>query len=156
MKPKQSEMNGQSWRAARYFLQMCLLPLLVIVVCAGCKREVKVAAETKTVAAVPSEINPVGTYGLVTVDGKKVPCTVQHEGHAMPIRAGTFIINADGTCSSKIFLEGRDAAIEVKATYTREGQKLTMKWQGAGMTIGTAEGDTFSMNNEGMMFAYRK
>jgi hypothetical protein len=55
-----------------------------------------------------------------------------------------------------MFLEGRDAAIEVKATYTREGPKLTMKWQGAGTTIGTVEGDIFTMNNEGMVFAYRK
>jgi hypothetical protein len=53
-------------------------------------------------------------------------------------------------------LAGRDAAIEVKATYTRDGQKLTMQWQGAGRTIGSVEGDTFTMNNEGMVFAYRK
>jgi hypothetical protein len=93
---------------------------------------------------------------LVTVDGNKVPCTVQHEGHTMTINSGSFIINADGTCSSKMSLAGRDTPIEVKATYTREGPKLTMQWQGAGMTIGTVEGDTFTMNNEGMVFAYRK
>jgi len=93
---------------------------------------------------------------LVSVDGNKVPCTVQHEGHTMTIKSGSFIINADGTCSSKMFLEGRDAAIEVKATYTREGSKLTMTWQGAGMTVGIVEGDTFTMNNEGMVLTYRK
>ena len=69
---------------------------------------------------------------------------------------GIFIINADGTCSSKMSLAGRDKAIEVKATYTREGPKLTMKWQGAGMTIGSVEGDTFTMNNEGMLLVYKK
>ena len=74
----------------------------------------------------------------------------------MTIQSGSFSINADGTCSSKMSLAGRDAAIEVKATYTQEGPKLTMKWQGAGMTIGTIEGETFTMNNEGMVFAYRK
>ena len=128
----------------------------MVLVCAGCKQEAKVAADTKTVAATAADINPVGTYALVTVDGNKVPCTVQHEGHTMTINSGSFIINADGTCSSKMSLAGRDAAIEVKATYTREGPKLTMQWQGAGMTIGTVEGDTFTMNNEGMVFAYRK
>lgn len=110
--------------------------------------------ETKTVAA--ANTNPVGNYSLATVDGHNVPCTVQHEGHTMTIKSGSFIINADGTCSSKMFLEGRDAAIEVKADYTQTGSKLTMKWQGAGMTVGTLEGDTFTMNNEGMVFAYRK
>jgi len=114
--------------------------------CAGCKKEAKVAAEG----------NPVGTYRLVSVDGNRVPCTVQHEGHAMAVTSGSFIINADGSCSSKIVLAGRDSAIEVKATYTREGSKLTMQWQGAGTTTGTFEDNTFTMNNEGMVFVYRK
>jgi hypothetical protein len=57
----------------------------------------------------------------------------------MTINSGSFGINADATRSSKMSLAGRDAAIEVKATYTREGPKLTMKCQGAGMTIGILE-----------------
>jgi len=90
------------------------------------------------------------------VDGKQVPCTVQHDGHTMTIDSGRFVINADGTCSSRIAVAGRPAAIEVKANYTREGNKLAMKWQGAGQTSGTIDGDTFTMNNEGMVFIYRK
>ena len=156
MKPLQDELNGEHGRATRHLLQLCLLPLFMVVVCAGCKQEAKVAADTKTVAATAADLNPVGTYPLVTVDGNKVPCTVQHEGHTMTINSGSFDINADGTCSSKMSLEGRDAAIEVKATYTRDGPKLTMKWQGAGMTIGTIEGNTFTMDNEGMVFVYKK
>ena len=156
MKPKQTELNGKRRRTTRHLLWLCLLPLFMVLVCAGCKQDAKVAAETKTVAATAADINPVGTYPLVSVDGNKVPCTVQHEGHTMTIKSGSFIINADGTCSSKMFLEGRDAAIEVKATYTREGSKLTMTWQGAGMTVGIVEGDTFTMNNEGMVLTYRK
>jgi hypothetical protein len=156
MKSNQNELNRKQGRAARCFRKLCWLPLCMVVVCAGCKQEAKVPADTKTVAAATADINPVGTYSLATVDGNKVPYTIQHEGHTMTIKSGGFTINADGTCSSKMFLEGRDAAIEVKATYTQEGPKLTMKWQGAGMTIGTVEGDTFSMNNEGMVLAYRK
>jgi hypothetical protein len=156
MKSNQNKLNREQGRATRHFLQLCLLPLFMVMVWAGCKQEAKVAADTKTVAAAAGDINPVGTYTLVTVDGNKVPCTVQHEGHTMIIKSGGFIINADGTCSSKMSLEGRDAPIEVKATYTREGPKLTMKWQGAGMTIGTVEGDTFTMDNEGMVFVYKK
>ena len=156
MKTKQNELNGEQRRATRHLLHLCLLPLFMVMVWAGCKQEAKVAADTKSVAATAADINPVGTYTLVTVDGNKVPYTVQHEGHTMTINSGSFIINADGTCSSKMSLAGRDAPIEVKATYTREGPKLTMQWQGAGMTIGTVEGDTFTMNNEGMVFAYRK
>lgn len=156
MKSKSNQLNREPGRTTRHFLQLCVLPLFMVLVCAGCKQEAKVVADTKTVAATAADINPGGTYALVTVDGNKVPYTVQHEGHTMTINSGSFIINADGTCSSKISLAGRDAAIEVKAAYTREGPKLTMQWQGAGMTIGTVEGDTFTMNNEGMVFVYRK
>lgn len=51
---------------------------------------------------------------------------------------------------------GADSSREVKATYTRQGSTLTTKRDGAGMTTGTVEGDPFTMNNEGMIFAYRK
>jgi hypothetical protein len=51
---------------------------------------------------------------------------------------------------------GADASREVSASYTREGSKLTMTWTGAGTTIGSVEGNTFTMDNEGMIFAYRK
>jgi hypothetical protein len=156
MKSEQNELNGEQGRAMRHLPQLCLLPLFMVMVCAGCKQEAKVAADTKTIAAPAADTNPVGTSALVTVDGNKVPCTVQHEGHTMTINSGSFSINADGTCSSKMFLAGRDAAIEVKATYTREGPKLTMQWQGAGTTTGTVEGDTFTMDNEGMVFVYKK
>lgn len=115
-----------------------------------------ITADTNTAKSAATEINPVGTYALASVDGNKVPYTMAHEGHTMTIQSGSFIINADGTCSSKISLAGRDAAMEVKATYTQEGPKLMMKWEGAGMTIGTLAGDTFTMNNEGMVFVYKR
>lgn len=146
MKQKQSELNGKRQQTTRHLLQLCLLPLFMVMVWAGCKQDAKVTADT----------NPVGTYALVSVEGNKVPCTVQHEGHALAVKSGSFTINADGTCSSKMVLSGRDSAIQVKATYTRQGSKLTMQWEGAGRTTGTVEGDTFTMNNEGMVLAYRK
>ena len=92
MKSKQSELNGERRPATRHFLLWCFLPLLMGVVWAGCKQEAKVAADT----------SPAGTYALVSVDGNKVPCTVQHDGHGIAVKGGTFVINADGTCSSKM------------------------------------------------------
>ena len=100
-----------------------------------------------------------GIYALVTVDGKKVPTTVSHEGHILHIRSGSFTIGADGSCASKMTFvppSGVEATVEVKATSTREGRKLRMKWERAGMTTGTVEGDTFTMENEGMVFGYKK
>jgi len=156
MKPNLNYINGEQGRTTRHLLHWGLLPLFMVMVGTGCKQEAQVAGDAKALAPAAADTNPAGTYALVSVDGKKVPCALSHEGHAMTISSGSFIINADGTCSSKMFLAGRDVPIEVKATYTREGPKLTMKWQGAGMTVGTVEGATFTMENEGMVLAYRK
>lgn len=88
-----------------------------------------------------------------------MPASVSHEGVALQVRSGTFTFKADGTCSTKTTFVpplGSEVAREVSATYTKVGSKLTMQWQGAGTTTGTIEGNTFTMDNEGMVFAYKK
>jgi len=118
------------------------------------------AARNKATAAKSKEV--AGVYTLVTVNGKKVPATVSHEGAALQVRSGSFTINVEGTCSSKVTFvppSGREATVETSATYSLEGLKLNtlnMQWQGAGKTTGTIEGNTFTMENEGMVFAYQK
>ncbi len=156
MKRSQILLNATQYSVARRIIPMFSLCALTVLLCAGCKPEANVAGNPKIAAAPAAAVDPAGTYALASVDGKPVPCTLTHEGHTMTIKSGQFVINADGTCLSQMFLEGRNVPIEVKATYTREGAKLTMKWQGAGMTEGTVEGSTFTMNNEGMVLAYRK
>lgn len=130
-------------------LLLSLLPLLLVLAWAGCKPHANDAADT----------NPVGTYALVSADGKKVPCNVEHDGHTIAVKSGSFIINADGTCSSKMEFSlpsGPQSTREVKAKYTRDGTRLDMLWEGAGRTTGTIEGGTFTMNNAGMVLVYRK
>ena len=95
----------------------------------------------------------------MSVDGKQVPCALTHEGTTLTVKSGVFTISGDGTCSSKIIFSvpsNGDVNREVKATYTRQGAKLTMKWEGAGITMGTVEGNTFTMDNQGMTFTYQK
>lgn len=105
-------------------------------------------------------INPGGSYTMVSVDGNPVPCTVNHEGHTLTVKSGAFIFNADGTCLSRMSFtppSGVDAVREVKATYAPQGAgQFTMQWEGAGMTQGTLASNTFTMNNEGMIFVYKK
>lgn len=113
----------------------------------------------KPKAHVAQNVDPAGVYALVSVNGSAVPASVSHDGTALQVRAGTFTINADGTCSTKtVFVppSGQEATRDVSATYTTAGSKLTMKWQGAGMTTGIIEGNTFTMDNEGMVFIYRR
>jgi hypothetical protein len=103
--------------------------------------------------------DPIGMYTLFSVNGSLVPASIDHEGVSLHFRSGTFIINADSTCSSKtVFVPpaGNEVAHEVTATYTREGARLTMQWKGAGITVGTIEGSIFTMENEGMIFVYKK
>ena len=102
---------------------------------------------------------PPGVYTLVTVNGSKLPARVSHGDVAIQVRSGTFTINADGTCSSKVVFgspSGDDVTRKVNATYKREGKKLNMQWEGAGKTAGTVKGDSFTMNNEGIVFAYKR
>jgi hypothetical protein len=149
MKTKLNTQNTIRSAARNYLRVLCLVPLSVIAIAAGCKPDAKIAPGP----------DPVGTYQLVSVDGKKVPCNVKHDQAELTIKAGTFIIQADGTCISKMAfsVESRgDASREVKATYTRQGSELTMKWEGAGTTVGTVQGSTFTMNNEGMVLVFSK
>jgi len=100
-----------------------------------------------------------GVYTLVSVNGKRVPTSVSHGGATLQVRSGTFIINADGTCSSKMVIvapSGREVTREVAAKYTKDGSRLTMQWEGAGKTIGIVGDNSFTMDNEGMELVYTK
>ncbi len=144
MKPKRSELNRERRRATGHSLQLCLLPLLTVVVWAGCEPDAKVAADT----------SPVNTYALVSIDGNKLPYAVKQEGAAPTFKSGTFTISSDGTCSNKLifaFPSVGNCSPEAKAIYTRQGSKFTMLWEGAGSTTGTVEGDMFTMNDMGMV-----
>lgn len=113
----------------------------------------------KPEAKVTQDPGPNGVYTLTSVNGNKVPTTVSHEGTVLQVRSGTFTIQADGTCMTKtVFIppSGSEVTREVNARYTKAGSKLTMQWKGAGTTTGTIEGSTFTMDNEGMLFVYRK
>ena len=103
--------------------------------------------------------DPAGAYALISVDGKTVPCTINHEGTAMTVKSGTFVLTADGHCTSTIVISvasRKDATCVTKASYTQSGSDLTMRWEGAGTTTGQLDGLSFTMTNEGMVFAYRK
>jgi hypothetical protein len=155
MKRSIERQNHQPQRPGKRHLLLGLLTVFTLFT-PGCKPKTETAGDANPAAAVSAAVHPVGAYSLVSVDGKPVPCQVTHDGHKMVIKSGGFQINADGTCRSQMFIEGRDAGIEVEATYTQTGPTLTMKWRGAGMTVGNVEGDTFTMNNEGMVLAYRR
>ena len=125
------------------------LVLIVGLVMSACtKQEVSLA-----------EADHVGVFTLLSVDGHSVPASVLHDGATVQVRSGSFTINADGTCSSTtVFVPpaGTEMTRDVVATYTKEGSGLTMQWKGAGQTVGTIQGATFTMDNEGLVFIYKR
>jgi len=145
------------------FVPWCILcALAASVLLASCKREEtpRPATPAPSPAAADAAKLPEisGAYTLVSINGKTLPFTVTHEGPGIQVTSGTFTIRPDGTCTSVVaFLvpSGQAQSRDVSATYTRDGSRLTMQWQGAGVTNGTIEGDTFTMDNEGQLFRPR-
>ena len=109
--------------------------------------------------ATANDIDPTGRYALIAVDGVTIPAAVSHGDAEIKVHSGVFTINADGTCSSKTVFSppsGGQVTQKVNATYTRNGSNLVMQWEGAGMTTGTVDGNTFTMDNHGMIFVYSR
>lgn len=100
-----------------------------------------------------------GTYTLATVGGQKLPCTPPHQGGAPEVRAGSITLQADGTFTSTMTYAGpggQAGSRDFSGTYTRQGSSFKLQWKGAGTTTATLDGNIFTMNNEGLLFAYRK
>lgn len=131
-------------------LSLASLALLCPVACRAAPRSPQPTPDMAEVA---------GKYALVSVDGRPVPAVVSHEGAALEVRSGSFLIGADGRCSTTtVFVppSGREVTREVRAVYAKDGSRLTIWWDGAGTTTGTVDGATFTMDNEGMAFVYRR
>ena len=138
----------QATYSMQHAAQLCALMAAGLLLSA-CKPETKLTEDR----------SPSDAYTLISVNGNKIPAAVSHEGTVLHVRSGTFTIHADGTCMTKtVFIppSGSEVTREVSASYTKAGSTLTMQWKGAGTTTGTIEGSTFTMDNEGMLFVYRK
>ena len=127
---------------------LCLLAAILLAL-AGCKNQPDKL----------TSLDAAGVYTLASVDGKAVRCEISHEGATMQVRSGTFSIQTNGTCSTSttFSVENHQAVTRVvKAAWTCRGAELVMKWERAGTTIGTVNGNAFTMTNEGLVFSYRK
>ncbi len=105
------------------------------------------------------KINPNGIYTLITLDGNSIPATVSEGGHTIQVLSGSFTFDGKGNCISKMTFVpqgGNQQTMEVNATYTISDSTLTMKWQNAGVTTGTLNGDIFTMMNEGTKLVFKK
>lgn len=127
-----------------------MVGLLIVGLCLPAARAVSGTTQTA---------DHTGTYTLVTIDGNKIPYAPPHKGGGAPqVVSGAITLNGDGTFTSAMSynLPTGVASRQFSGTYTRNGSRFSLQWKGAGTTTATLEGNTFTMDNEGLLFAYEK
>ena len=101
-----------------------------------------------------------GTYTLATVDGHAVPYAPMHGGQQAPeVAGGSLTLNTDGTFSSEMRFTNPEIRVmggSSKGNFVLERDEYVLSWEGAGKTLVQIDGDTLTMNNEGMLFVYKK
>jgi hypothetical protein len=103
--------------------------------------------------------SPVGTFQLVEVNGQAVPANVVHGGIDIRVVSGLLVLTEEGGGTSDTVFgppKGEDVHRRVEVSYTQSGNELSLRWKGAGTTKGTLGDESFTMDNEGMIFGYRK
>lgn len=136
-------------RNAHATLIAILLLVAVGILTFGCSPQEEISPITKII----------GIYKLVEVDGKAIPAELTHGSVSMEVIEGSLTFAEDGSCKSiTVFKPASRKKLtrEVSAACTQDGKTLTMNWEGAGITVGTIEDHIFTMNNEGMIFVYKK
>ncbi len=125
--------------------KLILLILVIPLTLAACRQET---------------LDPTGTYNMVSIDGNELPYAPAHQGQTGPeIVSGSLALNADGTFTMTMDFQipgGTRQSSNFEGTYTIEGSEFRLKWEGAGITTGTLEGNKFSFNNEGMIFTFQR
>ena len=138
---------------------MALAYGLLIIAGSGCTTISTDPPRIEAVAFEQDRAETSASYDLVSVDGAAIPASVFEGNSTFRIHSGVFVIRADGSCSAKtVFgpVKGGEITRIAHATCTRKDSVLTMQWRGAGVTRGILEGETFTMDNHGMTFAYKR
>ena len=111
----------------------------------------------------PRLASAAGIYVLATIDGHALPHAPTHGGHAAPeVSAATLELAPDG--SFRMSMRYRMGSGAKERTGTRDftgrarvaDEAFRLKWDGAGETAARLRGDTLVLDNEGVLFAYRR
>lgn len=152
MKTKLTFHNNKFEDYTPRIVALCLLTILLVIALTGCKKE---SSNT------PSNVHPglPGVYTPLSIDDKIVPCEISHEGAAMTIKSGAFILRAGGRCSSMMNISvgaGKDINLERKASFISQGAEHPEQWEGAGTTLGSVHDISFTMTHESVVFSCQK
>jgi hypothetical protein len=100
-----------------------------------------------------------GTYVLTTIDGNQLPFNPTGAGRGPQFRSGAITLQPNGNFKSALTYrmpDGQVATRDSSGSYTREGSSFKLQWNGAGVTTGTLEGSTFTIEDDGLRCVYRK
>ena len=101
----------------------------------------------------------VGRYVLITANGQSMPATIlTHDDVWVKIYAGELRLRKDGTCAGQTVFGPPDGSNpttrNTTGTYNYVGNRFTMNWDGAGMTVGMLKDDTLTVDNAGDTLVY--
>lgn len=127
-----------------------------------------VAQSPSKATAAPGNPSLAGAYMLVAIDGHSLPYAPNHPDRPanappMPdVLASTLLVRPDGSFIMAMAYRSTTAGVErfratpFSGTTAPDGAGFLARWDGAGITPLSLAGDTLTMNNEGIRFAYRK
>lgn len=141
--------------------RLLLAAALVLAACMPPAPSVQQAGAPASLAALA------GRYTLRTIDGNPIPVSPVHPGapanaRAPEVLASTLVLREDGTfimaMSYREPTSGGHRFFDMpfSGTWAPDGAGYRMRWDGAGQTGVTIRGDTLVLDNERIIFLYRR
>ena len=108
----------------------------------------------------PTTGGEIGTYVLVSLNGRAVPTSISEGSTQIEVISGTLTLGAGGTVQAgTTFRPSPEAAPvtnEVSGTYSMQGNTLTFSYTNGGRNTGTLNGNTLQMLNEGVVWLFQR
>jgi hypothetical protein len=102
----------------------------------------------------------VGTYALVSLNGRSLPTNITEGGTQIEVISGTLTLGGGGTVRTSTTYRSSPGATpvtnEVSGTYTMQGSTLSFSYTNGGRNTGTLSGNTLQMVNEGVVWSYQR
>lgn len=123
------------------------------------------STSTPVTSASADPSDPSGSYVLQTIDGHALPFRPidrdrpPEAGPGPLVVGGSLVIEPGGGVGYVLNFrgaQGRDQAIRMNATWTRDGDQLVVIWPNGARTPATYDGRTFTIDNIGMKLAFAR
>lgn len=101
-----------------------------------------------------------GTYSLMALDDRPVPTSIPEAGGQVEVLSSTLILSAGRklrmTTTFRPSAGATPISNELTGSYTLHGNAFTFTYSSGGRNAGTLDGDTIRMQNEGVVWLFRK